>query len=63
MAVPGELRGMETAWKRWGKLKWEELFVPVIDLARKGFPVSAIISGAIEGAREDIYSGKYPGLV
>ncbi len=62
VGVPGELRGLELAWKKWGKLKWQELFRPVIDLARQGFPISPSVSKAILYRKEFILSGKYPGL-
>ena len=63
MAVPGELRGLEMAWKRWGKLEWKDLFQSSIDLARNGFPVSATISTAIQSAKASVSSGKFPGLL
>ena len=62
VAVPAELRGLELAWKKWGRLKWQELFLPVIDLARNGFPVSSAISNAIEFRKNQITQKDFPGL-
>ena len=62
VAVPGELRGLEMAWKKWGHLRWEDLFIPVIELAREGFPVTPAISHAIQQNKDYLLSGKFPGL-
>ena len=35
--VPGTVRGMETAHKRFGKLPWRDVVMPAVDLAEKGF--------------------------
>ncbi len=40
VGVPGTVRGMEEAHKKFGKLKWTELIQPAIDLAKNGFPVT-----------------------
>lgn len=34
VGVPGELRGLEEAHRRWGSLSWEALVQPSIELAR-----------------------------
>ena len=38
VGVPGELRGLEEAHRRWGLLQWKTLVKPAADLA-KGWPV------------------------
>jgi len=40
VGVPGNVRLMELAHQKWGRLKWEKLFKPAIDLADNGFIVS-----------------------
>ena len=41
IAVPGELRGLELAHERFGRLNWEQVLQPVIDLAENGVPVTS----------------------
>lgn len=62
IAVPGELMGMEYAWKRFGRLEWRELVQPAIDLARTGFKVSPSLASAIQSVRVQLATGKYHGL-
>jgi gamma-glutamyltranspeptidase / glutathione hydrolase len=40
VAVPGFMRGVETAHRRYGKLSWSQLIAPSIDLAERGFTVN-----------------------
>ena len=39
VGVPGFVSGMSSLHKKYGKLKWEELFDTALSLARKGYPV------------------------
>jgi gamma-glutamyltranspeptidase/glutathione hydrolase len=38
--VPGTVRGLETAHRKYGRRPWAELLNPAIELASEGFPVS-----------------------
>ena len=58
VAVPGELRGMQKAHKRYGKLKWKDLFQPAIELAEKGFPLSESCSIAVNKWKKDVLGEK-----
>lgn len=35
VAVPGELRGLEAVHRRWGRVGWAQLVVPVVELAEE----------------------------
>lgn len=39
--VPGSVAGMVTAHEKYGRLKWEDLITPAIQLAENGFKISA----------------------
>ena len=47
IAVPGEVHGQYQAWKKYGKLPWKRLVQPAIELARKGFKISAALDDAL----------------
>ena len=54
---------MYEAWKRHGRLPWEHLVQPAIDLARKGFKVTQAVEDALKttkGIKDDIEND--PGL-
>ena len=54
--VPGVLKGLEAVWKDYGKLEWEKLWEPCIDLAEKGFRIPNALHNAITGEVEFIHS-------
>jgi gamma-glutamyltranspeptidase/glutathione hydrolase len=37
--VPGTIAGLEALWKRFGALRWADLWLPAIHFARAGFPL------------------------
>jgi gamma-glutamyltranspeptidase/glutathione hydrolase len=43
VGVPGNMRLMEMAHKKWGKLEWAALFQPAIKLAEEGFEVTPVL--------------------
>jgi len=50
VGVPGLLRMLELAHRRYGKLPWPALFEPAIRLAEEGFPVSPRLHALIQGS-------------
>lgn len=48
IAVPGQVKGMYEAHKRYGKLKWKDLVSPAIKYARDGFIIHDSLDRAIE---------------
>lgn len=45
VGVPGNVRLMQMAHGKWGKLPWADLFAPAIRLAEEGFEVSPVLNG------------------
>lgn len=54
MATPGELKGYWELHQRYGKLKWSELFDPVIELCRKGHVVSPYLAKILHNSEKTI---------
>ncbi|MCS6974752.1 MAG: gamma-glutamyltransferase [Cyclobacteriaceae bacterium] len=51
--VPGTVAGLVEAHNKYGRLPWAELVQPAIELARKGFPLTALEAKGLNGAAED----------
>ncbi len=47
--VPGTVRGLELAHRKYGKLPWAKLLAPAVRLASAGFPVSYALSQSLKG--------------
>ena len=60
IAVPGEVRGFHTIWKKYGKLPWATLVEPSIKLARYGFPLPPPVEVAMKRSEKKIRAD--PGL-
>ena len=57
-AVPGTVRGLEYASKKFGRKPWAELVLPAAELAAKGFPLSY---GQAQGLRASARGlGRFP---
>ena len=48
IAVPGELPGYFEAHRLYGRLPWEELFTPTIDMCEKGIEVNDHLARGIK---------------
>src|SRR3546814_4114047 len=48
VGVPGNVRLMAMAHRKWGKLPWADLFQPAIRLAEGGFEVNEVLHGRLE---------------
>ncbi|MGI9400574.1 MAG: gamma-glutamyltransferase [Rhizobiaceae bacterium] len=55
VGTPGVVALLEAAHQRYGKLTWEELFQPAIELADKGFAVSARLNDNITASAESLF--------
>lgn len=51
VGVPGTVKLLEEAHRRWGRLPWAALFAPAIRLAEEGFTVSPRLGGMLAGEK------------
>ncbi|WP_439499293.1 gamma-glutamyltransferase [Bosea sp. (in: a-proteobacteria)] len=51
VGVPGTVKLLEEAHKRWGKLSWSAVIAPAIKLAEDGFTVSPRLNGLLSGEK------------
>ncbi len=47
--VPGTVRGLALAHKKFGKLPWKDVVMPAVDLAGKGFALPASLARGLNG--------------
>ena len=59
IAIPGVVHGTLTALEKWGTMTPREVLQPVIDLARKGFPVTERWNTNIEGRYQNLKAYDY----
>lgn len=50
VGVPGNIALMGLAHRKWGKLKWADLFTPAIQLAEGGYTVSPVLAERLQQA-------------
>ena len=47
VGVPGTVRGMELAHKKFGKLPWKDVVLPAVKLAEEGFILDEAVAGSL----------------
>ncbi len=52
VGVPGSVAGLELAHKKFGRLPWQEIIQPAVELAERGFPLSRYFSKNLENYRK-----------
>lgn len=58
--VPGTVRGLELAHKKFGKLPWKKLVEPSVKLASKGFTVSYSLSQSLKSEGTNRLLSQFP---
>jgi gamma-glutamyltranspeptidase/glutathione hydrolase len=60
--VPGTVRGLALAHKKFGRLPWKDVVMPAVQLAEGGFELSAGLARGLNGQLAGVM-GKYPASV
>jgi gamma-glutamyltranspeptidase / glutathione hydrolase len=60
--VPGTVRGLELAHRKYGKLPWAQVVQPAVQLASRGWPLSSALARAINSTVHG-RSARYPSTV
>ena len=60
--VPGTVRGLALAHKRFGSLPWKDVVMPAVELAAQGFTVSESLASSLNGQLEG-EMGRFPASV
>src|SRR5688500_4617971 len=60
--VPGSVRGMAMAHKKFGKLPWKDLVMPAVQLAEQGFAMSPALARGLNGQLAGAM-GRFPASV
>ncbi|XP_026327850.1 glutathione hydrolase 1 proenzyme-like isoform X2 [Hyposmocoma kahamanoa] len=50
VGVPGEVRGLWAAYKRWGKLPWDSLIAPTLQMCEDGYQISKALYDGLMSA-------------
>ena len=56
--VPGTVRGLEIAHRKYGKLPWAQVVKPAAELATKGWPLSSALARSLNGQLRDDGAGR-----
>ncbi len=60
VGVPGTVRGLALAHKRFGKLPWKDVVLPAVQLAADGFPINAQLAWSLNNVIAQ--AGDFPEL-
>lgn len=54
IAVPGELLGLENAWKKYGRISWARLVQPSTEITQDGFKISPYLHNQMMESKSSI---------